>query len=420
MMEGNDKLKCFKCGEIKHINHFTRFERNPVLKAERNGYAKICRDCCNEYVQENDNSLKALREILVMQDIPYIQRIADMAVKLVKTKKKTGKAGIQNTLYNAYCSKISLSAKGYINASFSDEIRTEEMESKADKTIGVAKDIKVTEEESAKKFLIKTFNEQIYNDIEKLSKAVELKMTELSLSNNDNLTRQNKFRLKNAVAKLCDANILDRKKFGYLFGEEVVEENKEKEPIGYSDEEIKILSAKWGEGYSSNELMAFERKYQLLKNNYPEKTALHTEALQTYVRYRVKEEMATAIGDVKSAKDWGDLASKQAQNAKLNVAQLSKSDLTLGLDTFGQLVRAVETAVDVIPILPQFKEKPQDKVDFTLLCYINYIRDLKGLPPAEYKEIYRFYEERKKEYESRFDFLQSDMEDEEVKEGEED
>ncbi|MEM4995004.1 hypothetical protein WKH56_20780 [Priestia sp. SB1] len=161
------------------------------------------------------------------------------------------------------------------------------------------------------------------------------------------------------------------------------------------------LINKWGEGYSIDQLKAFERKYSLLKNNYQEKTAMHTEALLTYIRYRVKEEIATAQGDIKSAKDWGALAQKAAQDAKINPSQLSKSDLSDGLDTFGQLVRSVEQAEDIIPILPQFKERPQDKVDFALLCYINYVRDLKGLPLATYDEVYAFYEDRKKEYASR-------------------
>ncbi len=168
------------------------------------------------------------------------------------------------------------------------------------------------------------------------------------------------------------------------------------------------MISKWGEGYTPEEYRSFERKYQMLKNNYQEKTAMHTEALLTYIRYRVKEELATAKGQVKDAKDWGALAQQAATNAKINPSQLSKSDLSDGLDTFGQLVRTVEQAVDIIPILPKFKEKPQDKVDFTILCYVNYVRDLKGLPPAEYDEIYKFYEERKKEYENRLDFIKED------------
>ncbi|MCY9594042.1 hypothetical protein PC41400_08015 [Paenibacillus chitinolyticus] len=161
-----------------------------------------------------------------------------------------------------------------------------------------------------------------------------------------------------------------------------------------------LLMEKWGEGYEPEEYRAFERKYATLSNNYQERTAMHTEALITYIRYRVKEELATARGDAREAKDWGALAKDAATAAKINPSQLSKSDLSDGLDGFGQLVRSVEQSVDIIEILPKFKERPQDSVDFNIWCYVNYVRDMKGLPSAEYSEIYQFYEERKKEYES--------------------
>lgn len=157
------------------------------------------------------------------------------------------------------------------------------------------------------------------------------------------------------------------------------------------------LMFKWG-NYPDDELLAFDRKFEMLKNNYPQKTAMHTEALQNYIRYRVKEELATARNDVSEAQKWGTLADKASERAKINPSQLSKADLSGGLNGFGELSRAVEKAVDIIEILPKFKERPQDVVDFTLLCYINYVRRLKNLPDAEYKDIYHFYEERKEEY----------------------
>lgn len=155
---------------------------------------------------------------------------------------------------------------------------------------------------------------------------------------------------------------------------------------------------KWGFGYKTDEYQAFERKYNFLKNNYPEKTSMHTEALLKYIRYSVKEEMSTAINDVGAAKSWGALAKDAATAAKINPSQLSKADLTDGLSTFGELTRIVEQTQDIISTLPRFKQRPHDKVDFTILCYINYVRDLKGLPPAEYSEIYKFYELRVKDY----------------------
>ena len=166
-------------------------------------------------------------------------------------------------------------------------------------------------------------------------------------------------------------------------------------------EEI-IISAetmdKWGNRYESEDYLAFEKKYKFLVNNYKEKTAMHTEALLNYIRYRVKEEQSTAKGDIREAKEWGNLAKDASNKAKINPEQLTPADFTDGLNTVGQLVRAVEQHEDIIPILPHFKQRPQDSVDYTIWAYINYIRDMKDLPPAEYEEIYAFYEKFKQEH----------------------
>lgn len=158
------------------------------------------------------------------------------------------------------------------------------------------------------------------------------------------------------------------------------------------------LIDKWGFGYTDQEYIFFEKKYQLLKNNYSEKTAMHSEALKNYVRYRVKEEIATAEGNVKEAKEWGALASKAAQDAKINPRQLSKADLSDGLSTFSELSQAVEKEVDIISILPKFKYRPNDALDFNIWCYVNYMRDLSGLPLCNYEDVYKFYDKRVQDY----------------------
>jgi hypothetical protein len=155
---------------------------------------------------------------------------------------------------------------------------------------------------------------------------------------------------------------------------------------------------KWGDGYKDEEYQAFEKKYNRLKNNYSEKTSMHTEALFKYIRYSCKEEMATAKGDVKEAKEWGALAKDAATAAKINPSQLSKADLSDGLSTFSELSQAVEKEVDIIPILPKFKYRPNDALDFNIWCYVNYVRDIKGLPPCEYSDVYAFYDKRKSDY----------------------
>jgi hypothetical protein len=163
----------------------------------------------------------------------------------------------------------------------------------------------------------------------------------------------------------------------------------------------------FGAGYTDEEYAAMQRKYLFLKNNYKEKTNMHKEALLSYVRYQVKAELAIASNHVAEAKQWAGMAKDAATAAKINPSQFSGADLQDGLTTFGQIVRAVEQCVDIIPILPKFKERPQDKVDFTIWCYINYIRNLKGLPLCEYSEVYKFYQDRVKDFHERFDFLEN-------------
>lgn len=60
----------------------------------------------------------------------------------------------------------------------------------------------------------------------------------------------------------------------------------------------------FGDGFSTMEYKKMADKYEKLKMNYTLQTNLHQEALATYVRFKVKEEMATANGDVDEAKKW--------------------------------------------------------------------------------------------------------------------
>lgn len=150
---------------------------------------------------------------------------------------------------------------------------------------------------------------------------------------------------------------------------------------------------KWGIGYTPDEYHQFERKYNKLIRNYGEKTALHTEGLLSYIRFRVKEELATAKGEVKEAKEWGQMASKAPTDAKINVSQLSKSDISGGVDVLSQLFEAVETELGIIPLLPRLTAQPYDDADLIIWAIINYYRRLEDKEKVAYKDIYHFYDE---------------------------
>lgn len=188
--------------------------------------------------------------------------------------------------------------------------------------------------------------------------------------------------------------------------EESKEKKREKEKpkeehILIDDEDFEVtedMIRLFGENYTKHEYKKMQDKYDKLKMNYVIQTNLHQEALATYIRFKVKEEDATAKGDVDEARKWWSAAQDAADKAKLSPKQLSEADLQKGLNSFSEISQALEQAVDIIEILPRYKNSPADSVDFTIWCYINYARKLKGLPLVDYSEVYRFYDDMKREY----------------------
>lgn len=164
----------------------------------------------------------------------------------------------------------------------------------------------------------------------------------------------------------------------------------------------------FGSGFSSRDYKELGRRFFEMQNNYPLRTAMHTEALVTYIKYAYKRDEAIADDDIDAADKWGKLAAKQATDAKINPSQLSAADLSDGMTSFSQLSAMVEKAQDIIPLLPQFVEEPKDRVDYTLWEYINYIRHLNGQPLIEYKELYKFLNARYESLKKRYKFMKKE------------
>ena len=169
-------------------------------------------------------------------------------------------------------------------------------------------------------------------------------------------------------------------------------------PNGTDDFDLAQAQELFGTGLSMQEYQLMDKKYKTLIQSYSVKTAMHKEFLITYVRYKVKEEMAIINGDIGLAEKCGAMATKAADNAKLTPKQLTTADLQGGLTSFSEIFEAVEGATDIIEILPKFKQQPHDMPDFILWNYINYERELSGMPRASYEDVYHFYDERKEEY----------------------
>lgn len=176
---------------------------------------------------------------------------------------------------------------------------------------------------------------------------------------------------------------------------------KEEPVILANDDNFKVtpeIIDLFGEGYTRSEYKKMVKKYKEMSQTYVIQTSIHKEALVTYVRFKVKEEMATVKGDVAEASKWYMAAQNAAEQGKLTAKQLSKEDLQGGIVNFSDIFTAVEGAKERIKIFPEFKYQPKDAADFIIWCYINYERNLNNMPEVEYKDIYEFYDKKKKEY----------------------
>lgn len=234
------------------------------------------------------------------------------------------------------------------------------------------------------------FDKHLWEEAEKNIKIKTIKKYKDNLPDNFN-----EIIFKKTMSKYFSlANLSNGRDFSPIINKNKIKKEK------INKEQLEMLKEKFGEGYPDEEYILFEKKYQQLRPSFQLLTTMHDECLREYCINKVKENLAKAKGDFKEAKEWAQMAQSVATSGKLNPSQMSKADLSGGLDTFGQLVKAVEQEEDIIPLLPKFIEKPKDKVDVVLWHLINYVRDLKGLPFCEYKDIYAFYEKRKEEYEN--------------------
>ena len=192
--------------------------------------------------------------------------------------------------------------------------------------------------------------------------------------------------------KYADITDIDEK------GNVVDKDNKKiKSDIGdfeITDEIVELF----GEGYTRAEYKKMLKKYNDMTKTYVVQTNLHKEALLTYVRFKVKEEMATSKGDVQEAQKWYQAAQDAAEKAKLTPRQVSKEDLQGGIVNFSDIFTAVEGAKERIKIFPEFRYQPKDAADFIIWCYVNYERNLNNMPEVPYKDIYKFYDDKKHEY----------------------
>lgn len=147
----------------------------------------------------------------------------------------------------------------------------------------------------------------------------------------------------------------------------------------------------FGEGCTAQEYKVMNGYYETLKDDYPSITEGQRKILLRYVRAAAREEIATNNGNTADAEKWGKLSSDALK-------QLNQSDLQGGISSFSEFFQKVERTKDVVRILPKFKFRPNDALDFIIWCFINYCRRLEGKTECAYEDVYKFYDEKVDEY----------------------
>ena len=341
------KKVCTCCHENKNMTAFY-LSYSPMYSLDQR--VPICKECCKKYALNSDGTIdySKLKELLMHIDKPLYYDQLSSAESSVKKE-------------NSYLSDEEVSLHGY------------DILSKYFTLIAMRQDRSKSYNDSKNENYIHSNTNRSKKELDSIQKKYTILFNNSSVTDNSHI-----------ILRGHDAS-----------------EDKEKAIIRHDDSDFEItddIIRLFGEGYTKSEYRKMYNKYENLKLNYSIQTNLHQEALATYVRFKVKEEDATAKGDVAEAMKWYTAAQNAAENGKLTPKQLSESDLHGGINSFSEIFKAVEQAVDIIPILPSFKFRPNDALDFTIWCYINYARDLQGLPQCSYEDVYKFYDKKKQEY----------------------
>lgn len=341
------KKVCTCCHENKNMTAFY-LSYSPMYSLDQR--VPICKECCKKYALNSDGTIdySKLKELLMHIDKPLYYDQLSSAESSVKKE-------------NSYLSDEEVSLHGY------------DILSKYFTLIAMRQDRSKSYNDSKNENYIHSNTNRSKKELDSIQKKYTILFNNSSVTDNSHI-----------ILRGHDAS-----------------DDKETSIIKYDDNDFEVtddMIRLFGEGYTKSEYRKMYNKYENLKLNYSIQTNLHQEALATYVRFKVKEEDATAKGDVAEAMKWYTAAQNAAENGKLTPKQLSESDLHGGINSFSEIFKAVEQAVDIIPILPSFKFRPNDALDFTIWCYINYARDLQGLPQCSYEDVYKFYDKKKQEY----------------------
>jgi hypothetical protein len=165
--------------------------------------------------------------------------------------------------------------------------------------------------------------------------------------------------------------------------------NKIKESLNNNDDFIitKEMIIKWGNGFSKDQYMMLEDLYQNLFNSFDINNRSQEEYLKTACLYQLRNIEAIRQGNAQEATKWGNLFDSYMASGKLKPNQLSETDKMGGVTNFATFFQFIEKSNDFIPTFPDLII---DDIDYAIFMFINYNRELMGLPKITLGEIKNF------------------------------
>lgn len=148
----------------------------------------------------------------------------------------------------------------------------------------------------------------------------------------------------------------------------------------------KEMVIKWGK-FEPEQYMMLEDLYQNLLSSYDIDNRSQEEYLKTACLYQLRNIEAIRQGNAQEASKWGGLFDSYMASGKLKPNQLSESDKMGGVTNFATFFQFIEKSNDFIPTFPDLII---DDIDYAIFKFINYNRNLMGLPEISLGEVKDF------------------------------
>ena len=148
--------------------------------------------------------------------------------------------------------------------------------------------------------------------------------------------------------------------------------NEDPVELGLTEEDVTRLKIKWGAAYKPSEWIYMEKYYNRFMEKFSITTPAHEDTLRKLAKCSLKLEQLIDISDIDGAQKMQKMYDSLMRSGNFTAVQ-NKQDDENKLQSIGELVLMCEKD----GFMPRFyTDKPEDKIDLSILDMQNFTRDL--------------------------------------------